>query len=296
VSGDLTTVVLAGGTLGCGLLLAWSGASPSRPSLRAALDRIGRSRELRWQRGSSDIDARVGRLARRVGLVDRTVERMRNDLFVVHRSADEQAAILVANVLLGCLWFPVVSVGGWLVGVQLPLAVPFWGTALGGGLAGWWTIQAVRSKAGQRRITFSRALSSLCDLAAMGLASGRGLESSLAMAVAASPAWPYRDMQTALESGYLRGEPPWVSLAKLGEDAGLGDLVELAAALQLAGDEGAAVRETIASKATSTRERLTADAERRAAATTERMGIPATFLLLGFVVFLGYPAIAVLFQ
>jgi Flp pilus assembly protein TadB len=264
--------------------------------LGAALDRIGRPVEPRWQRDSTELDARVGRLARRVGAVDRTVERMREDLFVLHRSADEQAAILVVNVLLGCLWFPVVSMGGWLVGVRLPFAVPLWGTVLGGGLAGWWTVQSTRSKASQRRITFTRAISSLCDLSAMGLASGHGLESSLAMAVAASPTWPYRDMQTVLESGHLRGEPPWISLARLGAEGGLGDLVELAAALQLAGDEGAAVRETIASKANSTRERLTADAERRAAATTERMGIPATFLLLGFVVFLGYPAIAVLFQ
>jgi hypothetical protein len=116
------------------------------------------------------------------------------------------------------------------------------------------------------------------------------------MAVAAGHTWPYRDMKTALDSGYLRGDPPWTALARLGDDAGLGDLAELAAALQLAGDEGAAVRETVAAKATSTRERLTADAERRAAATTERMGIPATFLLLGFTVFLGYPSVAVLFQ
>lgn len=293
---DLTTVVMAGCVAGFGVFLVWSGASSPRRSLGAALDRIGRPREPRSPSSSTEVDARVGKLARRVGIVDHMVERMREDLFVLHRSADAQAAVLVAHVLLGCLWFPVVSAGGWLVGVRLPLAVPLWGAALGAGVAVCWTIQSVRAEAARRRVTFSRALSSLCDLSAMGLASGRGLESSLAMAVAASHTWPYRDMQTALDGGYLRGEPPWLALGRLGEDTGLGDLVELAAALQLAGDEGAAVRETVASKARSIRERLTADAEGRAAATTERMGIPATFLLLGFVVLLGYPAIAVLFQ
>lgn len=292
----LTTAVLAGCLVGLGFFVAWAGAAPPRAPLRAALARIAQQPEPLWRRSSSDVDARVGRLVRRIGVVDQTIERLRTDLFILHRSADEQAAALVVHVLLGCLWLPLVSVGGSLVGVRLPLAVPLWGTALGGGLAGWWTIQSVRTEASRRRITFSRALSSLCDLAAMGLASGRGLESSLAMGVGAGHTWPYRDMQTALDSGYLRGDPPWVVLAGLGDDAGVGDLVELAAALQLAGDEGAAVRETIAAKATSTRERLTADAERRAAATTERMGIPATFLLLGFTVFLGYPAVAVLFQ
>ena len=76
----------------------------------------------------------------------------------------------------------------------------------------------------------------------------------------------------------------------------LTDLTELAAAISLAGDEGAAIRDTIASKAKAIRERLTADVERTAASTTEKMGIPATFLLLGFIVFLGFPGIAVLFH
>ncbi len=56
------------------------------------------------------------------------------------------------------------------------------------------------------------------------------------------------------------------------------------------------MRDTVSSKAKAIRERLTADAERSAANVTERMGVPATLLLLGFIVFLGYPAIAVLFK
>ena len=76
----------------------------------------------------------------------------------------------------------------------------------------------------------------------------------------------------------------------------LTDLTELAAALSLAGDEGAAVRDTVSSKAKSIRERLTANAERDAPSITARMGIPATLLLPGFMIFLGFPAIYVLFQ
>ncbi|HRE03795.1 MAG TPA: type II secretion system F family protein, partial [Ilumatobacteraceae bacterium] len=101
---------------------------------------------------------------------------------------------------------------------------------------------------------------------------------------------------TALRTGYVRGDTPWEALARLGDDADLPDLTELAAAVSLAGQEGAAVRNTVTSKAKAIRERLTADAERSAASTTERMGVPATLLLLGFIVFLGFPAIAVLFE
>ncbi len=108
--------------------------------------------------------------------------------------------------------------------------------------------------------------------------------------------WPFAEMQTALRTGYVRGETPWDALARLGAEADLPDLCELAAAISLAGDQGAGVRDTISSKAKAIRERLTSDAERSAASITERMGIPATFLLLGFILFLGYPAIAAMFE
>ena len=71
--------------------------------------------------------------------------------------------------------------------------------------------------------------------------------------------------RTALRTGYVRGDTPWDALARLGNDADLPDLAELAAALSLAGDQGAAVRDTVSSKAKAIRERLTADAERSAA-------------------------------
>jgi tight adherence protein C len=139
-------------------------------------------------------------------------------------------------------------------------------------------------------------LSAFCDVCGMSLAAGRGVESSLEAAARAGSGWPFVELQSALRTGYVRGETPWDALMRLGTDADLTDLTELAAAISLAGNQGAAVRETVGSKAKAIRERLTADVERTAAAITERMGIPATFLLLGFIVFLGFPAIAVLFK
>ena len=72
----------------------------------------------------------------------------------------------------------------------------------------------------------------------------------------------------------------------------MSDLTELAGALALAGDHGAAVLDTVSTKARSLRERLVAEAERRAVAVTERMGIPATLVLIGFTAFLLFPALA----
>ena len=66
---------------------------------------------------------------------------------------------------------------------------------------------------------------------------------------------------------------------------------ELAASVALAGDEGARVRASIAAKARAIRIRGAHRRRRRAQAASERMSLPIVLLMVGFVVFLGYPAV-----
>ncbi len=291
----LSAVVLSGSSLGAGLWLAWSGWAPARPPLGQTLARLGQPVvEIAPER--NNLDVRVGMWARRIGLVERLVTSMRTDLRVLRRSPDEQAAMIVVYTLCGLLWAPIVAGGGFFVGVRLPIGIPLW-LALGGGAIGAVSsIRNVRTQATQRRRMFSHALGSFCDVTGMCLASGRGIDASIQSAAAAGDGWPFAELQATLRTGYVRGETPWEALGRLAGECDLADLTELAAALSLAGDEGAAVRDTVSSKARSIRERLTATAERDAASTTERMGIPATLLLFGFMIFLGFPAIYVLFQ
>ena len=292
----VTVVTLAGALAGTGAWLAFTGWSPSRPPLHLVLGRLGQPTVEVRPESTDSIDVRVGRWARKIGLVDRSLTPMRADLRVLHRSPEAQAATIVTYGLLGFLLAPVVAAGGWLVGVHLPVAIPLW-SALGGSVLGLAiAVRSVKPEAAKRRRTFSHALSAFCDVCGMSLAAGRGVESSIEAAAHAGTGWPFVEIQTALRAGYLRGETPWDALMRLGNDADLADLTELAAAISLAGDQGAAVRETVGSKAKAIRERLTSDVERSAASTTERMGIPATFLLLGFIVFLAFPAIAILFK
>lgn len=292
----LSAIVAAGALTGAGAWLVWTGWSPARPPLRTALARLGQPVVEIEPVSRDNLDVRVGVWARRIGIVDHAVASLRADLRVLRRSPDEQAALLVTYAALGFLWAPVVAAGGWLVGVRLPVAIPLWLAAAGAGIGVVSCIRSVRTAAAHRRQAFSHALSSFCDICGMCLAAGRGVESSLETAARTGAGWAFGELQTALRTGYVRGETPWDALARLGNDAELPDLTELAAALSLAGDQGAAVRDTVSSKAKAIRERLTADAERSAASTTERMGIPATFLLLGFILFLGFPALAVLFE
>ena len=292
----MSTVVVAGALTGLGVWMMWSGWSPVREPLAAVLARLGQVGIVAEAPSRGNLDARVGAWARRIRIVDRAVVGMRSDLRVLRRSPDEQAAQIVAYASLGVLWGPVVVAGGWLVGFRFPLAVPVWLALIGGVIGALVPLRSVRNAALVQRKAFSHALAAFCDVTGMCLAAGRGVESALETAAGAGDGWPFQELRGALRSGYVRGDTPWEALMRLGTETDIGDLSELAAALSLAGEEGAAVRETVRSKAKAIRERLTADAERASAGATERMGVPATLLLLGFIVFLGYPALAVLFQ
>ena len=292
----LSAVTAAGALTGVGIWLAITGWSPARTPLHEALGRLGQS-PVEVEPVAGDVfDVKVGRWARKIGVIDRALIPMRADLRILHRSPEEQAALIFGYAALGFLFAPIVAAGGWLVGVHIPLAIPLWMSVIGCGLGALTAIRSVKPLAAKRRRAFSHALSAFCDVCGMSLAAGRGVESSLEVAANAGNGWPFVELRTALRAGYVRGETPWDALGRLGSDADLPDLSELAAAISLAGDQGAAVRETIASKAKAVRERLTSDAERTAASITERMGIPGTFLLLGFILFLGFPALAVLFK
>lgn len=287
----VTLVVTAGAVLGAGLWLAWSGWTPRRVPLADTLARLGQPIAVS---GPANRDARLGAWARRLSLVDRTVASMRTDLRVLRRSADEQAAMFVVYALCGLLWAPVVAGICWMVGVRFPVAVPLWLALIGAVIGAVSAVRPVRVQAAARRRSFAHALGSYCDVVGLCLSAGRGVDASIQTAAAAGNGWPFAELQAALRTGYVRGERPWQALDALAAECDLPDLAELAAALSLAGDEGAAVRDTVRSKARSIRQRLTANAEREAAAVTERMSVPATFLLLGFIVFLGFPSVHVL--
>jgi tight adherence protein C len=295
----IMVVCLSGVLFGGGIYLAVTGLFPAQPPLQEALGRLGQPQPTPppSTTGSPDsIDVRVGRIARRLAVVEKLLVPMRADLRIMHRTGDEQAALLATYAFLGFAFAPVVALGGRLVGLPIPWIIPMWLSLGGAALAVLLAVKEVKPAAQKRRRAFSHALSAFCDVCGMSLAAGRGVESSIEAAAHAGTGWPFVEIQSALRAGYVRGETPWDALARLGREADLTDLTEFAAAISLAGEGGAAIKELVGSKARTVRERLTSDVERTAASTTERMGIPATFLLLGFIIFLGFPGIAVLFR
>jgi Flp pilus assembly protein TadB len=295
----VTTALIAGMCCGIGIWLAWTGARPGPEPLGAALARVARpptvSRPVAPE--ADDRDTRVGGfLLDHVPALARRIEAVRSDLRVVDRTPEEQAVRAGASVLLPLLFGPWVGVIAWLFGFHLPPVV-LGALSLGAAALGLvLPFASLRRAATERRTAFSHALSSWCDIVGMTLASGRGVEQAMETAGRAGQGWAFAELRGAIHAGYVRGEPPWVALERLGVELGAGDLTELASTIALAGEEGAAVRTTVAAKARTIRERMSADSEVAAAAVTERMSLPSVLLVLGFLLFICFPAIVAMTQ
>lgn len=292
------TQAVIGGALGAlGLWLLWASLFPTPEPLARGLARLRSAGPVAPRSEHADTaESRFGHwLASRrpfVGLAPRITQ----DLAIVHRSPEQYATSMVTFGLIGLLWAPTVAAGGLLLGIPIPLTVPAV-FALGGALlAPVLSHRQLRAEASHARAAFRHALSAYCDVAGMAMASGREVYAALFDAAAAGEGAAFASLRGALQVGFVAGEKPWESLRRLGEQIGVDDLAELAATMALAGDEGAAVRDTVAARARSIRARLTTDAEKRAAAATERMAVPGAMLLIGFLWFLTYPALALMLQ
>jgi hypothetical protein len=86
------------------------------------------------------------------------------------------------------------------------------------------------------------------------------------------------------------GEPSWSAIGRLGEHLNVPELTELAATIRLAGTEGARVRRSLSARASALRRHEQAEAETAANTVTERLFLPGALLLVGFLLFVGYPA------
>jgi len=298
----MATAILLGSGLGCGLgvglwaLIVW--LVPPRPALGMILHRATHpahalapepARIPEASRGAMRLGRPAIALLRAAGLPTAAVRR---DLAVLERPVDaylaEKAAMTLGGLLVpsGLTAALGVLVGG--LGVQVPLAV-----AAGCAVAGFVVPDVrVRRRAARRRTDFRHALSAYLDLVVISLAGGAGVDSALHDSLSVGRGWAFDRLDRALGAARLTRTTPWAALAQLGRDLDVGELTELAASVSLAGTEGARVRHSLAAKATALRGRELTDAETAAGQATERMSLPVMALLLGFLVFIAYPAVS----
>lgn len=286
-----TLLVLAlGAGCGGGLWACAVGLVPPRPSLGQLLDRATTPSP------PDPEDEAVAGWARRaaapwraLGLPDPGV---RDDLRLLDRPVTLHLARKTLFTVVGVLTPALATAGLALLGAGGGLVVPAV-VALGLGVAGFVTPDVlVRAQARRLRAQFRHALSAYLDLTWITLAGGAGVDTAVRDAAAIGHGWAFTRLRTALEAARLTRTSPWVGLRRLGVEIGVGELTELAASVSLAGTEGARVRASLAAKASGLRTHQLTDAEAAAQSATERLSLPVTVLFLGFLIFIGYPALA----
>lgn len=290
----MITAVLLGAGCGLGLwaLIVW--AAPPRPPLATVLGRLHRQPEpppilTTDERGWAALAGRRATPAlKALGLPGASVSR---DLAVLGRDVDAHLAEKATLTILGLLTPTIFALLLALLGASPDPVMPVLLAAGGGALGFLAPDLRVRAEAKQRRADFRQALSAYLDLVVVSLAGGAGADGALTDAATVGHGWAFTQLRRALDVARLTRVPPATALARLGTEIGSRDLAELAASLSLAGTEGARVRNSLAARAKSLRTHLLTDTDAAARAATERLGLPWGLLFLGFLIFLGYPAL-----
>jgi tight adherence protein C len=143
----------------------------------------------------------------------------------------------------------------------------------------------------QRRKAFQYALSAYLDLVNVILAGGGGIETALVAAADAGEGWAFAKLRHALHRAQRINQPLWTAFDDLGAELDVNELRDLASSIGLAGAQGARIRASLAVKADTLRSHQIAETEAAAEATTERMNLPTAVLLLGFLIFIVFPAV-----
>lgn len=216
----------------------------------------------------------------------------RKDLAVLERSTTSHLAQkgmlavlgLGAPLALAALMSAAGTPLGWLLPAWLSAAF-----AAAGFLAPDYII---RGEAAERRAEMTRALSAFLDLVTLSLAAGGGVEAALKEASLVGDGWAFAALRKALATAEISRVSPWQTLGQLGAELDVPALDQLAASLGLANSEGAKVRASLSAKAATLRAGALAEAEGQANAATERMSLPVVVMGLGFMIMIGYPAMA----
>lgn len=286
----MALMLLTGAGFAVGMLLLIHSLMPAKPDLSAALARIGQPAG--FVSPARPVDGLVPSLARSVGLERLITPSVATDLRLLGRAHSAHLARCLTVGIESALVVPAMMAVLALAGIPVPFEIPaalLLALALGGVLL---PNLVLASEARGRRHSFNHALSAFLDLVAINLAAGRGIEGALDTAAAAGQGWAFGEIRQSLYRAKIMGDTPWAGLDQLGADLGAADLRELAASVTLAGDNGAKVRISLAAKAQALRIKGLAEVETAAQSASERMSLPVILLLCGFVLFIGYPAIA----
>ncbi len=295
---ELILALVLGGLLGAAVWVLWVALCPPRTDLVAGAARWEQQRQ-RYPATGGHATARGVEQSERLGdwLTRKATSRgwqftgLRADLALLERSLESHLVTKVlmaaAGLLLPAAFSAVLLLGGvsvpWVPSVLLGLVL--------GSVFFLVPDLSVAQLAAQRRSEVRRALGSYLDLVSMSLAGGRGVPEALPTAASIGTGWAFELLAHTVATARSSGITAWTALGELGERTGSPELRDLGSALSLVANDGAKVRESLSARASSLRRRQLSEAEGEAKRANQSMTAAQILLAVGFLVFLGYPAL-----
>jgi Flp pilus assembly protein TadB len=288
--------VIVGAAAGLGLVAAGWALVPPRTDLAAAVGRFDTQRTRVRVASDAQVRGWRDRLGRHLAAAAAnrgwTMPTLRANLALLDRTVE---AHLVAKVLTGA------------VGLLLPAAVV--AVLAAAGVRTGWTVPAlaavllavgfsflpdlsVAQAAESRRAELRRALACYLGLVAMSLAGGRGVPEALPGAARIGRGWAFELIADTLAYARYSGITAWQGLTELGERVDVAEVRDLGHALSLVSDDGAKIKESLRARAATARARQLAAAEGEAERASESIRNAHLLLGFGFLMFLGFPAVA----
>lgn len=274
---------LATGTgAGLGLALVAYGLRPPRPALAHVLATLRRA-PAPPPTGRQRLYHALAAPARRLGLPR---ARVREDLAMLDKDPAQHLAEQSVAVLFGALIIPLAATA-----VGFSGQVPLWLAILGGAVGFRFADASLHAQAERRRAQLRHTLALMLNLLSISLARGAGVEQALDEASGICTGRAADRLRHVLASARVLRQPPWQALGQLGEDTAVSELTELAAAMSLAGAEGARVRASLTARASAMRAATTTEIETEAEKASSRMSAPLLVLGFAYLIFLLYPPI-----
>ncbi|NEA68193.1 type II secretion system F family protein [Streptomyces sp. SID12488] len=304
---DLTMPVLVGAVLGLGIYVLVRALMPSKRSAVSQVARVDamRARGTAYESAHRAQDAgRIGSFRAQVGVrvsdfyFQQGWEQrsLRADLAVLDRSWENFLATKVLLGAAGLFFGPFLFVIVWTLGIGKSPAIPVWMALLFALVFFFLPDLEVRRDAADKRRDLRRVIGAYLDLVSMSLAGGRGLPEALMAAADISDGWATQRIRNALNDARITGTSQWQALGSLGEELGVEELKDLSTSLALVADDGAKVRDSLASRAETMRHRELAEIEGSAGEKSQSMLVAQLLLCAGFLVFLIFPAAMRVFQ
>lgn len=238
--------------------------------------------------GPSRVGRRLADWAEARGLAFRS---LRRDVALAGTSIEALLVVKLVGALAGFL-VALLAVGVFAaIGLVAPLPVALIGAALVAAAAFVIPDAVIAGQANRRRDEFRHALSAYVEWVQLEMAGSAAPAEALAAAARAGFGWPFALIRATLFRAVRSGTGQWAALADLGDQIGVKELADLGRLVRSVAADGAQVRSTLTSRAAGMRHAALADQAGEEGKKDQSMQIAQILVGLGFLLFIGYPAV-----